>query len=382
MLKVFSTLVLCFLTLAAQANDGVYFVNGNQLVPIHETNISISREVLTISISDDGYASVDVQYEFKNNGPAKTVDMGFEANAPYNASTALDPKGKHPYISDFTVTMNGQKLPYRNAVVIAKEGGNSDFRPINLKQWTVAEDIDDHLLRYEHTDSIAPFAYAYYFSAPFHAGINKVHHTYRYKMSYGVGRTFEITYWLKPAMRWANKLIDDFTLRIKAENTAKHFYFVDSLFTKGHFIFTDGMGKIRTIHRNYEGQCKEVTMRNGTLEWHATNFVPRDNINIYSADLIYSFDDKAPYGSFYDRGKNFTFWSDYNNKKIDEQVLRNLPYAHRGYVFKSSKLRRYFSKLWWYMPDPNYQPAKSDITPNEQEAIAIESEKLKAKSQK
>lgn len=372
MLKRLSSLVMCLISLTAQANDGVYFVNGNQLVPIHETDISISREVLTISIGDDGYANIDVQYEFKNNGAAKTIDMGFEADAPYNAQAPFNAKGKHPYISDFTVTMNGKTLPYRNAVVIAKEDGNSDFRPVNLKQWSLAEDISDNLLRYEHTDSTETFAYAYYFSAPFHEGINKVHHTYRYKMSFGVGRTFDITYWLKPAMRWANKRIDDFTLRIKAENTAKHFCFADSLFTSGHFIFTDGIGKIRTIQRTYDGQWKEVTLRNGTLEWRAKNFVPRDNINIYSADYLYAFDDNAPYGSFYDRGKNFTFWTEQNNKKVDEHVLRNLPYAHRGYVFKSRQLRRYFSKLWWYMPDPSYQPAKSDITPNEHNAIESE----------
>lgn len=42
--------------------------------------------------------------------------MGFEALAPYNDEVAFSPQGIHPYIHDFTVVMNGQKLAYMNAV--------------------------------------------------------------------------------------------------------------------------------------------------------------------------------------------------------------------------------------------------------------------------
>ena len=81
--------IICLLSFSpARANDGVYYMNGNQIVPLTETDITIAKEVLTISIGDDGYARVDVQYEFMNNGKAKEVQMGFEANAPYNDATA------------------------------------------------------------------------------------------------------------------------------------------------------------------------------------------------------------------------------------------------------------------------------------------------------
>ena len=46
-------------------------------------------------------------------------------------------------------------------------------------------------------------------------------------------------------MRWANRQIDDFTLRIKATNTAKHFFVEDSLFSQEQFVVKDGVGKIR-----------------------------------------------------------------------------------------------------------------------------------------
>ncbi len=48
-------------------------------MPIQETDIALTSEVLTISLGDDGYATVDVQYVLTNRGQEKTVTMGFEA---------------------------------------------------------------------------------------------------------------------------------------------------------------------------------------------------------------------------------------------------------------------------------------------------------------
>lgn len=66
------------------SNDGVYFTSGNFLQPIKETDISVAKEILTISIGKDRFATVDVYYEFMNNSKAKNITMAFEATAPYN----------------------------------------------------------------------------------------------------------------------------------------------------------------------------------------------------------------------------------------------------------------------------------------------------------
>ena len=113
-LRFLTASILWILAMLASANDGVFYVNGNQIVPLQETDVAVTKEVLTISIQDDGYATVDVLYEFTNRGAAKVVDVGFEASAPYNTDDELDKMGKHPYIYDFTVEMNGTKLPIRN----------------------------------------------------------------------------------------------------------------------------------------------------------------------------------------------------------------------------------------------------------------------------
>lgn len=367
MRKIF-TAIMCLIATVAIGNDGVFFVNGNELTPIHETDISIAKEVLTISIGDDGYATVDVLYEMMNHGKAKTVQVGFEACAPYNDSAKLNPLGKHPYIKDFTVTMNDKVLSYKNAVVASPMEGSTDFKPLDLKRWKSTDGMDfsgSHNLYDAKNDSVIGFSYAYYFEAPFHEGLNIIHHTYRYRMSYAVWQAFDVPYWLKPALRWKNHKIDDFTLRIKAENTAKHFYFNDSLFAAAPFKI-EGTGKMRKVKRSHGEEVLEVALRNATLEWHGKNFVPRDDIDISAADILYY--DSKKVGEYYDRGKQFVFWG-FMDKKPNKRIVRNLPYANRGYVFKDKKLQQYFSSLWWYMPDPKWQPSAANLTSSEKEMM-------------
>ena len=86
---------------SAVANDGVFYVNGNHLIPLEETDISIKKEILTITLCDDGFASVDVQYEMVNNGAPKTITMGFEASVPYNDGESFNKNCTHPNIKDF-----------------------------------------------------------------------------------------------------------------------------------------------------------------------------------------------------------------------------------------------------------------------------------------
>ena len=330
----------------ASANDGVYFTSGSLLVPIHETDIAVKKEILTISLCDDGMAHVTVDYEFMNNGTEKTVEMGFEAAPPYNSGDELNRNGGHPHIKDFTVVMNGKTLTYNNMLSVS---GKLDT-PYTGTGFTEDGAFPDN------------YSYVYRFKAPFKHGINTVRHTYQYRMSTGVGRTFEVPYWLTPAKRWANRQIDDFTLRISAPNTAKHFMLADSLFTGSEFRTVEGKGKIR--HRKvWDGSYVEVALRNGTVEWHGTNFKPEDDIDIVSADMYINLNEDNPLGTFYDRSENYVIWP--MGMNVNKRIARNLPYANRGYVFKDAALKKYFSQFWWYMPDPSYQPSQKDFTPRE-----------------
>ena len=286
----FAIMAIC----SAKANDGVYFTSGNFLVPMQETDISVAKEVLTITIGKDSLARVDVYYEFMNNGDPKTVTMAFEADPPYNAGLSVNRQGIHPCIKDFTVTMNNEKLFHKNALVAAvyADGKQStDFKPLDLSKWKGIGEAPDSLVPYENAlynaelDSVTSYAYSYNFKAPFKHGLNIVHHTYSYTMSYSVGKRFEIPYWLTPATRWANHGIDDFTLKITADDNTE-FCLNDTLFNAAPFKKTQPqMGMLYHITSEYGERMLFASVGEGdTVTWHANNFSPTGNISIDSPD--------------------------------------------------------------------------------------------------
>lgn len=284
--------------LMAWANDGIYYTSGSFLIPVQETDISVSKEVLTITIGKGGYAEVDVQYEFNNPKAAKTVLMAFEADAPYNAQSTFNRKGIHPFIKDFTVTMNGKALTHRNAVVAKTydqqtEMTRTDFvHPLDLSGWLSYKEAPDKLyidnaLYNPKLDSIMSYAYAYYFDAPFQAGRNTVHHTYKYMMSDQVGEDFCVPYWLTPATRWANHQIDDFTLRVIDER-GDGICLNDTLFMPAPFNAIKGECWQLDEVADWEDKLvpRSVVFANSysTVEWHGRNFRPTSNIEIFSAN--------------------------------------------------------------------------------------------------
>ena len=370
------TLFCVVATMSAAANDGTYYTKGNQLVPLQETDISVQREVLTINLMDNGMARVDVQYEFWNPSGAKRVTMGFEADPPYNYDYTFYPDGRHPGISLFTVEMNGHALPYRTAACVA------DTLPLTRidtarhyyvwdNNWLYEDDGRDEPLDY---DAGIRFAYVYYFDADFQPGLNRVHHTYVYRMSTNVSSPFIVDYKLTPATRWAGGMIGDFTLTIRADSTAKHFYVYDSVFGGTSFTVSEGTGKTR--RPNHYGNPVEVSLRNGAITLHTTHFTPKSELTIVAVGYegIYV-DNKCITGGTYDRTGQFN-WGPYEgqqevpaDKAFRQRVVRNLPYAHRGHVFRDKRLRRYFEGLWWYMPDPDYKDDTRDFTPFDWECV-------------
>ncbi len=285
------------------ANDGVYYTSGNFLVPLKETDIAVKKEVLEITLCRDSFATVTVDYTLYNNSEDKRVTMAFEAAAPYNAWVPINRQGSHPFIEDFTVLFNGEKLTYRNALVEAhtinssfeEKGSRKDcLMPLDPNEWKGYGEVADSLLPMDDVlvnpalpDSFRTYAYAYYFDAPFRKGENRVRHTYRYRMSWGVGRDYELSYWLTPITRWRGGQVDDFTLRIKSE-TDREIIMNDSLFLGAPFKL-EGIGDIYQLQSDYWGysQCLFAPLMEGNvLEWHGTNFAPTENLHIEPLYLL------------------------------------------------------------------------------------------------
>ena len=377
-----------FACFTAWGNDGVYYTRGTQLVPLVETSISVRKEVLTISIMDNGFARVDVYYEFWHPGKeVKRVLMGFEADPSYNDDYKFYPSGVHPHIKDFTVEMNGKVLPYKNAACVApvtRAGMNGLERIDTSKRYFV---FDNNMLYEEGFDveqgdnykEGIGFAYVYYFDADFEPGLNKVHHTYTYRMSWTIGTPYIVDYKLSPATRWANGQIDDFTLVICADNTAKNFFIPEEVFPNAGFRVSEGMGKMRR-HKLYRDPAYEFSLRNGSVTLHLQDFKPEKELRIVGAgmDCCYMEDGTFCVAAAYERTRlavplDEEWFSGMKVVPTDvafrKRVLRNLPYAHRGHVFKDERLREYFESLWWYMPDPAYKDSTVDFTPVDYEYI-------------
>lgn len=377
------TLMLSFISI--DANDSAYFTSGNQLIPFGETNISVKKEILSITIGDDSYANIDVYYEFYNPDSTRNILMGFEADPPYGAVSFEPTKTlEHPFINDFTVTINGKSLSYSNAITKPIKDGK--IHPINMQEWGIFEE-GAVLINKKDSDQYQDYSFVYYFNATFNHGINIIHHTYRYEMSTSVVNSYNIQYKLSPALRWANHQIDDFTLRLIAGIKEKNFIVCGQTFSADSAKVTKGMGKVKkqtckdyiqpdslSDYEKVTLPCTEIALRSGTIEWHYTDFKPNDELQIYSADRKYSLDsDYSPYsvkniGRYYDPSYG-PYFDPKEYKAKERRIIRNLPYASRGYIFKNKKLKAYFSKHWWYMPDPSWKPSTKDFCKEELEMI-------------
>lgn len=403
-----------FFSLFVHANDGAFYISGNQLIPIERTDIKITREVLTIRIAGDGFAYVDVDYTFSNLSSPQVVKMGFEAaieNDEAYALTLESTEGKkhegHPNIYDFKVELNGQHLDCRNYFAFYRNDSRNE--PLDYSHFPVGgewqhadynpayqEKFDgwDEGLYNARLDSLRKYAHVYYFEAPFRKGLNHIHHTYRYEMGSGQEKAFTVRYWLTPAQRWAGSEIEDFTLRISTEGTAKHFYIpTGNLFNSETFRVVKGVGKVRygkyaSASNEENGQDAvlskqvgyvECSLRNGILEWHSTGFKPVSDLYILSADqlLKHQTEEKrrnewfawyAP-GVFYDRDTPYWYQGYDERTDKDRRILRNMPYANRGYIFKDKLLNDLFSSQWWYIPDAEWTPSTEDFTKTEIQLI-------------
>ena len=70
------------------------------------------------------------------------------------------------------------------------------------------------------------------------------------------------------------------------------------------------------------------------------------------------------------------FYIDDDNIICDEisadmkKIMRNLPFAYRGYVFKTKMLQDYFESTDWYVANPDYVSDMKDL--NEDEKTWVE----------
>lgn len=374
-------LFFCAILLSSlgRANDGVFYTSGNQLIPITETEISVKKEILSIT-REDNKMLVHVYYEFFNPGDEKTLLVGFEAMPPGGAWGMEEEEYKkitnHPYIYDFTVKINGQPQSYQVAHV-EREGEYYQ----NGKFKTLSKQREMELGREMEFSEAIQYLFVYHFNATFKKGLNIVEHTYTFEESEYVGIDYTLDYVLTAANRWANHQIDDFTLNLDMGDRTS--FDVQERFFRGEGGWTiNGVGR-KNIGKLYDNKVLRFHIQQGTVTFHKTNFHPEGELRLeqtfyFSQDE----DDNMDYcHSFYHNNfkkcyPNTYMWHFFNMNDDCKpftadmkKIMRNLPFAVRGYVFKTKIIQDYYESTDWYVADPNYVSDMKGLSKDEQEWV-------------
>ena len=363
------------LPLFSHANDGAFRAQGNQLIPVYETDISVKKEVLTIRRVNETSAQIEVYYEFFNPRADKTIEVGFEAVSPSGDVTVYPKDGHQPYITHFSVNVNDMPIPYKVAIVHDKSYyRNGEYKAISLaKAKNEAEEG-------EYVD----FFYVYHFRATFKQGLNIVRHKYTVDLSSSVMEKYSLDYVLTAAKRWANRQIDDFTLQIDM-GEFQDVSIEQTFFKHAADWKTDSTVKsvdVKAADKDHSAMS-EFFIRKGTIVFAQKNFKPGGELSIRSFNEYYyksaelSLQPDAGYPEKFDSKKDgLPFSIDSQDgilppaDELSRKILHNLPFARRGYIFKSPEIAAYYKKQPWYMPDPAYTPVADELTKKEQEWLA------------
>ena len=377
----------CLSTLFAFANDGVFYAAGNQLIPITETDISVKKEVLTLNRVGN-HIEVTVYYEFFNPVGEKELLVGFEAESAYNGKDPMSTFPKHPHIRNFKVVVNDVPLNFEVAHV--ERGSYNDegnYVPsqyyVNgrFQSWT-RKQIEDTMRVWDYMD--CPVDYVYHFKATFHPGLNIIKHTYDFDLSNSVDEEYYFPYVLTAANRWANHQIDNFQLNINM-GPRESFHILPEFFKSPDEWKILGKGRISTDTTWWLTEGKEVPVfhiQEGGLIFRKTNFHPDGELRIHKRRLwsfLWSWDngDKDDAAALIETVKEqyHPLWipdtSD-NYSSINEEqrrILKNLPFAYRGYIFKTKSLQDFFESTEWYLPNPKYDGNMEVMTEDEKKWV-------------
>ncbi|HEX3025066.1 MAG TPA: YARHG domain-containing protein, partial [Chitinophagaceae bacterium] len=338
---------------------------------IQETVISLKKEILSFKRISDNIVQVTVYYELFNPENEKDLIVGFEAESPSGDAYLTPLNGKHRYINDFTVSVNDLILPYKVAIV--KDSLYYKNGKVNSYNFTKQE--KEELKDANGVD----FDYVYYFTAHFNKGITIIKHTYNYTLSSSVLESFDLPYKLTTAKRWANKQIDDFTVNFDLGDFT-NYHFDNPFFANIDEMKIIGIGKVGTLQvHDFDGKIinhNEFVIKTGFVQYQAKNFKPQSEISLIQLGSNAFYDNNVDTTEFH-TSYSIESYKNYNAETISKssllqlKILKNIPFARRGYIFKTKELQDYFSKQFWYMPDPNYEPVVSELTKEEQKFISL-----------
>ena len=364
MKKILLAILFCLLSIFTFANDWEFGSEGEHIIPLKGSNMSIKKEKITLKLTPDGML-VNVKFTF-DNPTAENKIVGFvtpeSGNGEEEDETTKPKRKAEPLkIKNFKTTVNGKEVK-SNVELLSK---------------LLSKGVLDNNVIKEYTEKEKNFYnYVYYFNADFKQGENVVEHSYFYTGSYGVyERDFE--YVVTTISKWKNQTVEDFEIEVHPGN-----YFVKlpySFWKDNKKINWEivGKGKMVTIAPTKKSNDEDATglerygiiylkLNDGFVRYKTKNFSPNQDFYMTRMDNILGFDYEFPEGKI--QGYKFkddyfttlreTIYDDYPNivsslkdlKDKDLDIIRNYPYAFAGYDFAKKDLKDYFSQFIWYSP--------------------------------
>ena len=364
MKKILLAILFCLLSIFTFANDWEFGSEGEHIIPLKGSNMSIKKEKITLKLTPDGML-VNVKFTF-DNPTAENKIVGFvtpeSGNGEEEDETTKPKRKAEPLkIKNFKTTVNGKEVK-SNVELLSK---------------LLSKGVLDNNIIKEYTEKEKTFYnYVYYFNADFKQGENVVEHSYFYTGSYGIyERDFE--YVVTTISKWKNQTVEDFEIEVHPEN-----YFVKlpySFWKDNKKINWEvvGKGKMVTIAPTKKSNDEDATglerygiiylkLNDGFVRYKTKNFSPNQDFYMTRMDNILGFEYEYPEGKvqgYKFKDKYFEIlrevaYSDYpeivdslkdlSDKDLD--IVRNYPYAFAGYDFAKKDLKDYFSQFIWYSP--------------------------------
>ena len=364
MKKILLAILFCLLSIFTFANDWEFGSEGEHIIPLKGSNMSIKKEKITLKLTPDGML-VNVKFTF-DNPTAENKIVGFvtpeSGNGEEEDETTKPKRKAEPLkIKNFKTTVNGKEVK-SNVELLSK---------------LLSKGVLDNNIIKEYTEKEKTFYnYVYSFNADFKQGENVVEHSYFYTGSYGVyERDFE--YVVTTISKWKNQTVEDFEIEVHPGN-----YFVKlpySFWKDNKKINWEivGKGKMVTIAPTKKSNDEDATglerygiiylkLNNGFVRYKTKNFSPNQDFYMTRMDNILGFEYEYPEGKvqgYKFKDKYFEIlrevaYSDYSEivdslkdlSDKDLDIVRNYPYAFVGYDFAKKDLKDYFSQFIWYSP--------------------------------
>ena len=364
MKKILLAILFCLLSIFTFANDWEFGSEGEHIIPLKGSNMSIKKEKITLKLTPDGML-VNVKFTF-DNPTAENKIVGFvtpeSGNGEEEDETTKPKRKAEPLkIKNFKTTVNGKEVK-SNVELLSK---------------LLSKGVLDNNIIKEYTEKEKTFYnYVYYFNADFKQGENVVEHSYFYTGSYGVyERDFE--YVVTTISKWKNQTVEDFEIEVHPGN-----YFVKlpySFWKDNKKINWEvvGKGKMVTIAPTKKSNDEDATglerygiiylkLNNGFVRYKTKNFSPNQDFYMTRMDNILGFEYGYPEGKvqgYKFKDKYFEIlrevaYSDYSEivdslKDLSDEdldIVRNYPYAFAGHDFARKDLKDYFSQFIWYSP--------------------------------